>query len=414
MDISRGQKPSLGLTSYSNTSFVRMLKRASFQKRFAAFTILFMLFQILSPFGSLIGQNKAKADTVPTVTIGTQTWMAKNVDIGNRIDVGTAQTDNATIEKYCYDNIDENCITYGGLYEWDEMMQYSTAEGSQGICPVDFHLPTDNEWTTLTDYLNTLDPIDTAGTKMKVDGDSGFQGLFGGYTENLFSSSLESSAVFGSSTEENVSKAWRLTLNAEATAGIDSASKLSASSVRCLQNNVINSTSSAITSPTPNITMSPLAGPALAPTITKVYHNHGNPPSTNSVIITWDTSEPSSSQVDYGTTPDLGTLTPLATEPVTSHLVTLTGLTPGTKYYARVISADIDGNSNSSPCDAIEIPSLASTPTPTPTPTVVPDTDLPITGPDVTKVVLNMFLAVLALSFIVFMSKKTKYAYLLN
>jgi len=66
MDISRGQKPSLGLTSYSNTAFVRMLKRASFQKRFAAFTILFMFFQILSPFGSLIEQKKASA-AVPAI-----------------------------------------------------------------------------------------------------------------------------------------------------------------------------------------------------------------------------------------------------------------------------------------------------------------------------------------------------------
>ena len=408
MDINRRQKAPISLTSYSNTSFVRMLKRASFQKRFAAFTLLFMLFQILSPFGSLISQKKAKAD-IATVTIGTQTWMASNLDVGDRIDAGTTQTDNSTVEKYCYDNNPANCTTYGGLYQWDEMMQYSTAEGAKGICPVDFHVPTDAEWTTLADYLGS-----NTGTQLKVDGSSGFEGLLGGYSDDSSFYGFNDSGFFASSTEENASSAWRFALNSGSNVDRDSISKSSGYSVRCLQNVDVTPTPTVIASPTPNITMSPLAGTSAAPTITNVSHNHGNPESTNSVIITWDTSEASSSQVDYGTTPDLGTLTTLNADPVVNHAVTITGLTSGTTYYARVISADADGNSNTSPCDAITIPGIASTPTPTPTVTPAPDTDLPITGPDVTKVILNIFLAVLALSLIVLLSKKTKYAYLLN
>jgi uncharacterized protein (TIGR02145 family) len=62
---------------------------------------------------------------------------------------GEEMTGNGIIEKYCYDNDTNNCNTYGGLYQWDEMMQYSTQEGTQGICPPGWHLPTDEEWKGL-------------------------------------------------------------------------------------------------------------------------------------------------------------------------------------------------------------------------------------------------------------------------
>ena len=44
-------------------------------------------------------------------------------------------TNNGIIEKYCYDNNPANCAIYGGLYQWNEMMQYTTQQGAQGICP---------------------------------------------------------------------------------------------------------------------------------------------------------------------------------------------------------------------------------------------------------------------------------------
>jgi len=75
--------------------------------------------------------------------------MAENLNIGTRIDGSGNQTDNSTIEKYCYNNSTTNCDTYGGLYQWDEMMQYVTTEGTQGICPAGWHLPTDAEYKTL-------------------------------------------------------------------------------------------------------------------------------------------------------------------------------------------------------------------------------------------------------------------------
>jgi len=84
-----------------------------------------------------------------TVQIGTQCWMAENLNVGTRIDGANNQIDNGTMEKYCYDDDVANCDTYGGLYQWDEMMQYTTDTAVQGICPDGWHLPTDNEWKTM-------------------------------------------------------------------------------------------------------------------------------------------------------------------------------------------------------------------------------------------------------------------------
>ena len=88
-----------------------------------------------------------------TVQIGGQCWMAQNLNIGTRINGSGEQTDNELIEKYCFNNDESNCNLYGGLYEWDEMMQYMTQEGARGICPEGWHVPSDAEWTALTDHI---------------------------------------------------------------------------------------------------------------------------------------------------------------------------------------------------------------------------------------------------------------------
>jgi uncharacterized protein (TIGR02145 family) len=78
-------------------------------------------------------------------------WMTENLNIGNMITVATSN--NSIIEKYCFGNNAANCAIYGALYTWDEMMQYMTTEGTRGICPVGWHLPTDAEWTALENAL---------------------------------------------------------------------------------------------------------------------------------------------------------------------------------------------------------------------------------------------------------------------
>ncbi len=85
-----------------------------------------------------------------TVQIFSQCWMKENLEAGTMIPGSQSQTNNGIIEKYCYANNQNNCTHDGGLYLWEEMMQYNlTTEGAQGICPSGWHIPTDNEWKIL-------------------------------------------------------------------------------------------------------------------------------------------------------------------------------------------------------------------------------------------------------------------------
>lgn len=68
--------------------------------------------------------------------------------------------------------------------------------------------------------------------------------------------------------------------------------------------------------------------------------------SLTGATITWTTDEPGSSIVEYGiTTSSYNSLAGSNSESVTSHSVSLTGLTGNTTYYFRVRSADLAGNS---------------------------------------------------------------------
>jgi uncharacterized protein (TIGR02145 family) len=154
-----------------------------------------------------------------TVLIGDQCWMAENLNVGTRINGSQNMSDNGTIEKYCIDDNENNCDEYGGLYLWDEMMEYTTTQGTQGICPNGWRLPTDDEWTTLTDFLGG---DDVAGGKMKEAGtshwcspntgatnSSGFTALPGG-NRGISGSfcNLGNHGYWWSSTERSGTVAW--------------------------------------------------------------------------------------------------------------------------------------------------------------------------------------------------------------
>jgi len=132
-----------------------------------------------------------------TIGIGDQCWMAENLNIGIRIDGVQTMSDNYIIEKYCYDDDTINCYIYGGLYQWDEMMQYKTTQSEQGICPDGWHLPSDAEWFKMENYLDPSinDPNSTfwrgtnCGEKMLAGGSSGFEALLSGkrvYNTGIF------------------------------------------------------------------------------------------------------------------------------------------------------------------------------------------------------------------------------------
>lgn len=102
-----------------------------------------------------------------TVTIGSQIWMTKNLDVANFRNgdpIPEAKTDaewKAAGENeqpaWCYyDNDTANGTKYGKLYNW-----YAVND-PRGLAPTGYHIPTDAEWTKLSDYLGN-----DAGTKMK-------------------------------------------------------------------------------------------------------------------------------------------------------------------------------------------------------------------------------------------------------
>ncbi len=98
-----------------------------------------------------------------TVKIGGQCWMKENMNAGTMVK-DHDQKDNGIIEKTCYANDPENCRIFGGLYTWDEAMQWNAEEGAQGICPDGWHIPARADWEQLSGELGT----DSAGYSMKV------------------------------------------------------------------------------------------------------------------------------------------------------------------------------------------------------------------------------------------------------
>jgi uncharacterized protein (TIGR02145 family) len=98
--------------------------------------------------------------------------MGENLNVGTRVDGSKYQTDNGKIEKYCYDDNEDKCDIYGGLYQWDESMKYhpqdtGTIGSTQGICPDGWHIPTYKEWNTIQ---NDLGGYEVAGGKLKEIG----------------------------------------------------------------------------------------------------------------------------------------------------------------------------------------------------------------------------------------------------
>lgn len=167
-----------------------------------------------------------------TVQIGTQCWMAENLNIGTMINGNSNQTNNSTIEKYCYNNDSYYCGKYGGLYQWDEAMQYVNTPGTQGICPSGWHIPTDDEWKTLEMYLGMSQTHADAsgwrgtdeGGKLKATTDwqspntgatnsSGFTALPGGYRSGGSFYVVFQYGHFWSSSSSNGTNAWNRSLS---------------------------------------------------------------------------------------------------------------------------------------------------------------------------------------------------------
>ena len=187
------------------------------------------------------------------VKIGKQIWMSKNLDVstyrnGEQIPQAkdAAQWEYASTNKipaWCYYEFNEsNGKKYGKLYNW-----YAVSD-SRGLAPNGYHIPSDAEWTILTDFLGGSD---IAGKKMKSkdgwksygtlsgngDNSSGFNGLPGGYcnySEDF--GSITEDGYFWSSSEYGANDAWSRDLYFSNTK-VDRyyGNKVSGLSVRCLR-----------------------------------------------------------------------------------------------------------------------------------------------------------------------------------
>ncbi|MEI7983595.1 MAG: FISUMP domain-containing protein, partial [Bacteroidota bacterium] len=104
-----------------------------------------------------------------TVKIGSQCWMAQELNYGTRIPHTTAMSDNSIPEKYCYDDLETNCDVYGGIYQWNELMQYLNTPGGQGLCPTGWHIPTDAEWCQMEVYVDPTVDCTLDGTWTGTD-----------------------------------------------------------------------------------------------------------------------------------------------------------------------------------------------------------------------------------------------------
>lgn len=90
-----------------------------------------------------------------TVQILGQCWMKENLNIGTRIPGNINMSNDGVIEKWCYDDLEENCVAYGGLFDWYEIMQYTVNPRTRGICPEGWHIPTDEDWKVLEGAADT-------------------------------------------------------------------------------------------------------------------------------------------------------------------------------------------------------------------------------------------------------------------
>jgi len=106
----------------------------------------------------------ADGNVYNTVQIGTQCWMKENLRAteyanGTTILLGNSMS-YSTAYRYYPDNNANNVSAYGYLYNWAAVMDGSVSSsanpsGVQGICPTGWHVPSDAEWTQLTDYVSS-------------------------------------------------------------------------------------------------------------------------------------------------------------------------------------------------------------------------------------------------------------------
>ena len=191
--------------------------------------------------------DSRNGQTYKTVTIGTQTWMAENLNY-------------ETANSYCYKDSVSNCTKYGRLYTWAAAMDSvgtwsSNGKGCgydvacsptypvRGVCPEGRHLPDTTEWNTL---FTAVGGRLTAGTMLKSisgwynSGDGtdtySFSALPAGNCDDGGCYSEGNDASFWSSTEGSSSSAYHMLLyDSDDGAYLLGCGKYNEFSVRCVK-----------------------------------------------------------------------------------------------------------------------------------------------------------------------------------
>ena len=175
-----------------------------------------------------------EGEIYPTIIIGNQCWMTKNLNIGTMKTTTISNYNNNLVEKYCYNDLQSNCDTYGGLYPWSELMAHVNTPGAQGICPTGWHIPTQPECTTLVSQY----PHYSRSDSLIQGGSSGFDALLAGYGNGEGGFLLKDlKGVLFTSTVENGSP-QRLVISNTGPTSADDGNNTDAYSVRCVRNNL--------------------------------------------------------------------------------------------------------------------------------------------------------------------------------
>lgn len=158
-----------------------------------------------------------------TIKIGNQCWMKENLKV-------TKNSNGKNIARYCYDDEEKNCESDGGLYDWNTAMDGAITEGSRGICPSGWHIPTVLDWQSLKRALPTkvifvpafTDCVDMKESwnycspeemakkdKIQYADYSKFDIIFAGWRHNTYSN-RNSDVIFWASTKGNNSWSQRI------------------------------------------------------------------------------------------------------------------------------------------------------------------------------------------------------------
>lgn len=127
------------------------------------------------------------------VQIFSQCWLTENLNVGTMINGDQEQTDNGIVEKYCMNNNIDSCSKYGGLYQWNEVMNYNESGDTNCLCPPGWHIPTDIEWQILEGVADSkFGIVDSVWTSNE---------FFRGFDQGLNLKSQTSWADFGNGTD---------------------------------------------------------------------------------------------------------------------------------------------------------------------------------------------------------------------